>query len=191
MTIAPQKPIIFTIGHSNHAIGGFIALLKGAGVDAVADVRSIPYSKRHPQYQKEPLSRSLKAVGIAYVFLGRELGARPDDPSCYENGRAVYDRIAATPAFAEGLQRVEDGAGRHKIALMCAEREPLECHRTLLVSRHLKARGNAIQHILSDGVIEPGEAAEARLVGLMKLDEEDLFLPPEARVEEAYRRRTT
>ena len=182
-----EKPTIYTIGHSNHSIDAFIELLRGADVDAVADVRSVPYSKRYPQFQKAPLAQHLKAAGIAYVFLGKELGARPDNPECYVDGRASYERIAALPAFAEGLSRLEDGAQRHRVALMCAEREPLHCHRTLLVSRHLIRRGNPIVHLLADGRREAGGDAEARMASEMGLAEEDMFLTGEQRIEEAYR----
>ncbi len=151
MSPVPEKPTIFTIGHSNHPIDSFIDMLKVAEIDAVADVRSVPYSKRHPQYGKDELAARLKGEGIAYVFLGKELGARPDDPNCYVDGCVVYDRIAATSAFDEGLRRVEEGAPRLRIALMCAEREPLDCHRTLLVSRHLIRRSVSIRHIPVDG----------------------------------------
>lgn len=103
MSSVPEKLAIFTIGHSNHPIDTFIDMLKTAEIDAVADVRSVPYSKRHPQYRKDELAARLKGEGIAYVFLGKELGARPDDTNCYVDGRVVYDRIAATSAFDEGL----------------------------------------------------------------------------------------
>jgi len=190
MPPAPETPTIFTIGHSNHPINTFIDMLKAAEIDAVADVRSVPYSKRHPQYRKDELAARLKGEGIAYVFLGKELGARPDDPDCYVDGRVVYDRIAATATFEEGLRRVEEGASRLRIALMCAEREPLDCHRTLLVSRHLIRRGVPIRHILADGAMESGEAVESRLSTAMGLEEDDLFLDPVARIEEAYRLRS-
>ena len=163
MSPVPEKPKIFTIGHSNHPIDTFIDMLKVAEIDAVADVRSVPYSKRHPQYGKDELAARLKGEEIAYIFLGKELGARPDDPNCYVDGRVVYDRIAATSAFDEGLRRVEEGSSRLRIALMCAEREPLDCYRTLLVSRHLIRRSVSIRHIPVDGALEPGEEAEARL----------------------------
>ena len=101
MAAVPAKPTIFTIGHSNHLIDTFIDMLKVAEIDAVADVRSVPYSKRHPQYGKDELAPRLKGEGIAYVFLGKELGARPDDPNCYVDGCVVYNQIAATSAFNE------------------------------------------------------------------------------------------
>src|SRR5262245_25862717 len=119
---------LFTIGHSNHPIERFVALLQQHTIAAVADVRSVPYSRRHPQFSREALARSLAAAGIDYLFLGDALGARPKDPACFVDGRADYDRIAARPEFAAGFARVRAEAGRARVALMCAEREPLDCH---------------------------------------------------------------
>jgi uncharacterized protein (DUF488 family) len=192
--IAPVDPArtVYTIGHSNHEVDAFIALLRGAGVTAVADVRSVPYSRRHPQFGKDALSASLEAAGIAYVFLGDRLGARPKDRGCYRGGRADYRLIAETEAFRDGLRRVDEGAERYRIALMCAEREPLDCHRTVLVARHLQRRGMRVVHILADGTTEPNEASERRLLNLAHLETADLFdapRDPRAAVEEAYDRR--
>jgi uncharacterized protein (DUF488 family) len=192
--IAPGAPArtVYTIGHSNHGVAAFIALLRGAGVTAVADVRWVPYSRRHPQFGKAALSASLREAGIGYVFLGDRLGARPQDRGCYRGGRADYRLIAASEAFREGLRRVEERAERYRIALMCAEREPLDCHRTVLVARHLQQSGIRVVHILADGSTEPNEATERRLVKRMRLETADLFdAPTDARaaVEQAYERR--
>lgn len=169
---------IFTIGHSNHSVDRFIDLLRNVGITAVADVRSVPYSRRMPQFCRPELKYALSNASIAYVFLGDRLGARPKDKSCYRNGVADYDLIAATQDFQEGIKRVEKGAESYCITLMCAEREPLDCHRTVLVSRWLQKRGATIRHILADGSIEPNEETEKRLVKLMKLDIGDLFTSP-------------
>jgi uncharacterized protein (DUF488 family) len=177
---------VYTIGHCNHTAERFLELLRGAGIAVVADVRSVPYSRRWPQFRRETLRGSLGAAGIPYVFLGRELGARPDDPACRREGRADYGLIAATEAFRDGLRRVEEGARRHRIALMCAEREPLDCHRTVLVARHLQARGSRILHILADGAIEAHEQTERRMLrgaGLGLLAE---GAPERRLIEEAY-----
>jgi uncharacterized protein (DUF488 family) len=160
--MAQDRAVVYTVGHSNHPIERFVELLRGAGVTAVADVRSIPHSRRYPQFGRARLERSLAEVGIAYVYLGAELGGRPGDPSLVSGGRPDYARMAATPAFSAGLDRVVDGAQRYRIAVMCAEREPLDCHRFLLVSPHLLERGVAVQHILADGRIEPHDETEAR-----------------------------
>jgi len=166
---------LYTVGHSNHSIEKFTSLLTANDITAVADVRSRPFSRRHPQFNQERLAATLAQQGIAYVFLGKELGARSADSSCYENGKVQYPRLAATPAFKAGIERVLAGAAKFRVALMCAEKEPLDCHRTLLVSRALESAGASIQHILADGSLEPQERAMSRLIDLVGLAKDDLF----------------
>lgn len=166
---------LYTVGHSNHSIEKFISLLTANGITAIADVRSRPFSRRHPQFNQQRVAAALAQQGIAYVFLGKELGARSEDPSCYENGKVQYERLAATPAFKAGIERVLSGAEKFNVALMCAEKEPLDCHRTLLVSRALQRAGAAIAHILADGSLEPQETTMSRLIDLVGLSNEDLF----------------
>jgi uncharacterized protein (DUF488 family) len=166
---------IFTIGHSTHSAEYFLNLLAQAGITAVADVRSSPYSRFSPQFNREPLEKWLKERGLAYVFLGRELGARSEDPSCYENGRVKYDRLAHTDLFRVGIERLCSGVQFHRVALMCAEKEPLECHRSLLVSRQLVSHGQLVSHILADGSIEPHSATMSRLLILLGMPQKDLF----------------
>ncbi len=156
---------VLTIGHSTHPIEAFIDLLQRHGVTALADVRAAPYSRFNPQFNRETLAGSLDAPGIAYVFLGSELGGRSEDPGCYENGRISYERLGGTRSFRKGLERVAQGATNHRIALMCAEREPLECHRCLLVAPALDARGVAVAHIRSEGGLELHADAMRRLLG--------------------------
>ena len=103
-------------------------------------------------------------AGIAYVYLGRELGGRSDDPTCYREGRICYDRVAETQNFKDGLQRLEEGMAEHCIALMCSEREPLHCHRTLLVAQALDERGVTVSHIHADGCSESHASAMDRLL---------------------------
>ena len=107
--------------------------------------------------------------------MGRELGARPDNPWCYENGRVQYSRLSSTELFKKGLERVIRGRRKYRIAIMCAEREPLECHRTLLVARALAERGVAVEHILADGRLESQSDAMERLLDLTGVPHEDLF----------------
>ena len=166
---------VLTIGHSTHAIEAFIALLRRHHVSAVADVRSAPYSRFNPQFNREPLTESLEAEGIRYVYLGHELGGRSDDPACCEDGRVRYDRVAETESFRSGLDRVVDGAARYRIALMCAEKEPLDCHRTLLVARALEDQGVDVAHIHADGGLEPHQATMDRLLDIQKLPRDDLY----------------
>lgn len=183
-----DESVVLTIGHSTYPIGRFIQLLEDNGVTAIADVRSMPYSRYNPQFNREDLESALKRQGIRYVFLGRELGARSDDPSCYENGRIQYGRLAQTELFQSGLQRVIRGARDYRITLMCAEKEPLECHRTLLVAQQLVAHGVEIQHILSNGQLEMHKATLERLLDIFGLRQLDLFDPQDDRLAEAIAR---
>ena len=148
-------------------------------------MRSAPYSRYCPHFSKDALSRSLGDAGIEYVFLGRELGGLSDDPSCYENGRIRYSRLARRPEFRDGVERLKKGAADHRVAVMCAEREPLECHRTILVSPVLEEEGLSIQHIHADGRLEAHEDAMDRLIDLVGLPRDDLFRSREEIVAEA------
>lgn len=179
--------MIHTVGHSNHPIEQFLALLQPHGITAVADVRSTPYSRFNPQYRRERLQTALAEAGIQYVFLGEELGARSQDPACYDpDGRVSYTRLAKTPLFRKGIERLKTGMVEHHISLMCAEREPLECHRTILVSRELVRDGLAVTHILGDGSLETHERAMQRLATSLKLTDTDLFSNPADLLEQAY-----
>ena len=166
---------IYTAGHSNHPIDAFLALLQRHGVTALADVRSTPYSRFNPQFRREVLAASLRQVGIEYLFLGEELGARSKDRSCYEEGRVSYRKLAATHLFRQGIERVLATAESHRVALMCAEKDPLDCHRTILVARELVKRGVNIAHILASGEIEPHADALARLRQRLNIQPDDLF----------------
>ncbi len=180
---------IFTIGHSTHPQECFIALLRQHGVTALCDVRSKPYSRVNPQFNREELEKALLAHGIAYRFLGKELGARSDDPNCYEGGKVRYSRLAETGLFKLGIKRVLRGIkDDFRIALMCAEKEPLDCHRTILVARHLAALGVAIEHIHADGHLESHADALRRLAQILNLAEEDMFHSREELLSDAYRR---
>ena len=181
---------VVTIGHSNHEIGRFVELLHAHGVTALADVRSAPVSRFHPQFNKKPLADALKAAGIVYVFLGRELGARSADPSVYERGRVQYDKLARTPLFLAGIERLREGARKHRVALMCAEKDPLECHRTLLVGRALEREGAHVTHILADGQLESNAAAMRRLLIAESSAAGDMFDTEERLIELAVRRRS-
>ena len=176
---------VLTIGHSNHGPEAFVALLRAQGVTLVADVRSAPYSRFNPHFNRKALDAALNERGIAYLFLGRALGGRPEDRACYEEGRVRYDRVARTPLFREGIERVVAEARRERVALMCAEKEPLACHRTVLVGRSLAAEGVAVAHILADGSLEPHDATMDRLLASLKLPRGDLLQSREALIEEA------
>jgi uncharacterized protein (DUF488 family) len=177
---------IFTVGHSTQSSERLVSNLRKHGITAIADVRSAPYSRHNPQFNREELRATLKENGIRYVFLGKELGARSDDECCYVDGKARYELLAKTDSFRSGIRRVIEGARTHKIALMCAEKDPLDCHRTILVARHLVCEGCSVTHILMDGSTESHQDALARLVRQLGLADEDMFRSHTVTVEEAY-----
>lgn len=156
-------------------------------ITALCDVRSKPHSRTNPQFNRENLKKHLRKAGISYVFLGNELGGRSEDPSCYNNGKVQYDRLARTDLFREGLNRVQEGMKKYRVALMCAEKEPLECHRTVLVARQLEALGFTVQHIHADGRLESHTDALNRLVRQLNLPERDMFRSHKDVITNAYR----
>ena len=169
--------MLYTIGHSNHPIAAFIDLLQQHGITALGDVRSHPYSRHVPQYSRDPLKAAIANAGMTYVFLGKELGARSNNPACYQQGKVQYDRLAQEPQFAEGLNRVRQGMERYCIALMCAEKDPLDCHRAMLVARRL---------FHADGRLESHQELESRLLTVCNLPAGDLFKTREELIREAY-----
>ena len=185
-----SAPPILTIGHSRHPLARFIELLEGAGATAVADVRSAPVSRFSPHFNKQALAASLAAQGIAYVFLGRELGGRPGRPEMYTQGVADYEKMAASPEFRAGLARLREAAEQHRVAMMCAEADPLDCHRCLLIGRALAEQGSEVRHILASADIITQAEVEDLLLGLAGLAEPGLLPASRAeRLAEAYRAR--
>jgi uncharacterized protein (DUF488 family) len=184
--IQTARRSLFTIGHSDHHIDRFLDLVREYRVDAVADVRSQPYSRHQPQFNRESLAEALKRIDAKYVFLGRELGARRSEPEGYDGGRARYDLIRHLPAFQEGLARIQRGVESNRIALLCAEKDPVTCHRAILVCRELRAMPIDILHIREDGLRETTAAIETRLLRLWRLDSADLFSERTALIELAY-----
>ena len=186
---------LFSIGHSNIPAARFAAMLQDAAVTAVADVRSVPNSRWFPWFSQKPLAAQLNGIGIAYAAMGDTLGGRPRDGSLYRDGVADYEAMAKQPEFEASLDRLQEAAARSRVCLMCAEREPLDCHRCLLVARRLAECGLAIGHILHDGTVEPHAATEQRLLAWVSaLDGEgdgcDLFATGQhERLAAAYRRR--
>jgi len=178
---------ILTVGHSSHSLEYFESLLKSHNVTAIADVRSAPFSRRAPQFNRDELKASLSKIDIAYSFLGRELGGRPKGASFFCEGIADYERMANASIFKEGVDRVLRGARRYRIALLCSEHDPLDCHRCLLVSRELAKLEIEIQHILSDGSLQDQRAVESRLQRLAHSPGEDLFMTSDERLAAAYR----
>jgi uncharacterized protein (DUF488 family) len=154
----------FTVGHSNHDLDAWLALLRQHEVEVVVDTRSSPYSKYVPQFDKELMRRSLEQAGLHYLFLGAELGGRPANPAYYDaRGRVLYSRLHDDARFQEAIARLETGIERFRVALVCGEEDPAHCHRRLLIGRVLAERGHTMLHIRGDGRLESDEtvAAEA------------------------------
>lgn len=178
-----SEPIrVFSVGHSNHDIAHFVALLTSHQIDVVADVRTAPFSRFSSHFNREPLTRELRAHRIDYVFLGRELGGRPDGAQYYdEEGHVRYDRLALSELFDEGVKRLLRGASAHRVAMMCSEGDPAQCHRHLLIARVLDERGVNVNHILTDGTMaDYGLVAQRTPVqrGLFDNDEESQWRSP-------------
>jgi uncharacterized protein (DUF488 family) len=181
---------LFTIGHSNIPAPRFTAILRAAGADAIADVRSMPVSRFCPWFSAKNLAPLLAGETMSYLFFGDLLGGRPHDPSLYCDGIADYDAMARQPSFQAGLDHLLRDAGRHRLCLMCSEREPLDCHRCLLVTRALAARGASVGHILYDGAIEPHAITEQRLLQLADADNDLFASGQQEQLAAAYRRRS-
>lgn len=178
---------VYTVGHSIHSMERLIEILKSNKISEIIDVRSQPYSKFQPQFNRRDIEGPLRAAGISYLFLGNDLGARSNDTSCYVNGRAQYQRIAATKGFGLAIDRVLSESADNRVALMCAEKEPLECHRTLLVGQALFSQGIKVAHIHSDGRQENHSDALIRLPGMVGLSSDDMYRSREETLSEALR----
>lgn len=184
-----SKPVLYTVGHSIHSIDHFIMILKMNKIDAIGDVRSSPYSKFTPHFNREALKESLKSNGIQYVFLGNELGARRDEPQCFKNGKVIYEKVADLPLFIRGVKRLQEGASKMRVAIMCAEKDPLTCHRTVLVAHFARKNFSDTLHILEDGSVETRDHADKRLLRELRLDKDDFFNPYDERLKIAYEKR--
>ncbi|RLT28652.1 MAG: DUF488 domain-containing protein [Chloroflexi bacterium] len=137
-----MKPSIWSIGHSTGSIENLLSLLQRAGINAVADVRSAPFSSRMPWFNQESLAASLKTAGIEYQWLGVQLGGRPADPAHYDDeGHALYGLMAETSPFEMGIERIERAAEKYQLSLLCSEEDPVDCHRNTFVGKVLRDRG--------------------------------------------------
>ena len=177
---------LYTIGHSNHSLERFLELLRTHEITTVCDVRSQPSSRYSPQFNRAGLECALREARIRYGFLGKELGARPEDPTCYRNGKVVYGLLAQTTLFKDGIERLRKGMETQRIALMCAEKDPLTCHRTILICRQLRSDDIEISHILETNDLEKHQDAEMRLLELTGTIHPSLFDTMEELLERAY-----
>jgi uncharacterized protein (DUF488 family) len=165
------KESLFSIGHSNHELGGFLGLLGRAGITTLADVRSQPYSRRHPYYNRPDLEAALAEAGMAYVFLGHALGGRPDDADVYDaEGRVDYERVRKTKVFQQGVKELLAAKGK-KTVLFCAEEDPLDCHRGLMIAPALLELGEATCHLRGNGSQETMDEMEKRLLAETRMGE--------------------
>lgn len=150
-----SRPAVWTVGHSNHDLAAFLALVRDARADFLVDVRSHPYSQVVPHFNRGELQAAVEARGIRYVFLGTTLGGRPQREDHYDAaGHALYAEMAAAPPFQSAIDRLLRGATRHRLAVMCSCGRPDECHRRLLIGKVLCERGVELCHILPDGTTE-------------------------------------
>lgn len=181
---------IYTIGHSNHKIEDFIRLLRKHEISCIVDVRSAPYSRYYPQFNQDLLTLALREADIDYIYLGDKLGARPANKDCRLENRVDFECLAKTEEFKEGLTCLIEAASHNRLALMCAEKEPLQCHRTILICRHLRTHIPRIKHVTADGAIEDHDDAERRLLRMLKI-QPNLFEQEKTQadlIEQAYDR---
>lgn len=158
---------IYTIGHSSYTHEQYLKLLIRYSINCIVDVRSIPYSKYVPQFNREEIKEFLKLNSIYYIFMGKELGARREDKGLYTNGYLDFEKTSKSMSFIKGIERVKDGVEKgYKIALMCKEKDPIDCHRNILVARQFFKQGFKVTNILENGSIETQEHLEERLLDL-------------------------
>lgn len=184
---------LYTVGHSNHSVEQLLELLRAHGIELIADVRTSPYSRLHPQFNREAFVSQLRSRRLYYEFFGESLGGRSNDPACYRDGRVDYEAVARTERFRKGLELLIEIGERKRVSLLCAEREPAECHRALLVSRWLADAGIQVLHIHPDGNTESHNALTKRLIALSGTapDQGDLFRSESDIAVEAYARQAS
>ena len=152
--------VLYTIGHSNHDEQHFVELLQTHGIEVLVDVRSQPYSRYASHFNATPIKRVVSEAGLKYLFLGAELGGRPEaesesgEPLYDEQGHVLYRNLARSERFLRGIDQLEQAIGQFRLAIMCSEEEPAVCHRHLLIGRVLRERGYSLLHIRGDGRID-------------------------------------
>ena len=182
--------IIYSVGHSNYGADKFAEILRSFSIEVVVDVRSAPYSRYCPQFNKETIEQLLRDSGIKYLFLGNELGARPTDRTSYANGRVSFDELRSSECFRQGIYRLLDGVNKSNVAMMCSEKEPINCHRAILISRILSEKGISVRHILNETETLAHKDLEAMLLKKFKVEETLFDTPSSIRsdIEEVYKK---
>ena len=186
---ATKANLIHTVGHSNLSAESLVGMLKRRGIAQVIDVRSTPYSRYVPHFNRDNIRATLERNGIGYTHMGDALGGRPQDDRLYDrDGRANYELMAQEKTFQDGVRQMEQMAENSHIALMCTEADPLRCHRTLLVSQELASRGMNIIHLMQDEQQESHEETMEKLLALWKLlRDKDAGMTRRQLIEEAVR----
>lgn len=190
----PHPKIVYTVGHSNHTIPVFLTLLETVAITCVVDVRSTPFSRYNPQYNREVLQATLRDRGVAYLHFGREFGARHTRPELLDpqTGRVDFEKVQQTTPFQQGVRRLREGVSKgFRIALLCAEADPFFCHRFGMISGYLAQNGWQVRHILKDRSVIDNVVLEQWLLSTYAAAlQPDLFGPPPepaAQLAPAYR----
>lgn len=170
---SPQEDFsLFTIGYGARTIEEFLAALKANRIEYLIDVRTSPYSKFKPDFTKELLQHHVERAGLRYVFMGDTLGGQPRDPACHTDGKVDYDKVRAQPFFQAGLERLRKAfAQQRRVALMCSEGRPEDCHRSKLIGEALNATGVALRHIDENG----GVLSQQEVIDRLTHGQMDLF----------------
>ena len=161
-----RKPI-YTIGYGARGVEELIAVLQAQGIDYLIDVRSAPYSRYKPDYNKEALGQRLRESGIRYVVMGDALGGRPADPDCYtEDDKVDYDKVREKPFYKEGIGRLAEAWDQQlAVVIMCSEGKPESCHRSILIGATLEEGGIEVAHIDENGLLLSQEEVRLRRIG--------------------------
>jgi uncharacterized protein (DUF488 family) len=185
-----SRLIIYTIGHSNYESYQFIKILHSHSIETIVDVRSAPYSKYCPQFNMDTIKQALNNSGIEYLFLGKELGARPKEQDCYVGGKVSFEKLRESEFFKKGMLQLLDETEKHNIAIMCSEKEPIDCHRAILISRVLTQQGVTVKHILSEKELMEHKDLEEQLLKKCKVEETlfDTESSKQLNLQEAYQK---
>ncbi len=171
-----RRATLYTLGHSRHTIEVFIALLKQHRIKRVVDVRGQPYSRYNPQFNRERLAGSLNAKEIDYTWSGEHLSGRPRERRFYAaSGEVLWDKLAAKPELQDALDALAADARLHRLVLVCAEENPMRCHRRFLLTPPLSRRGVKVLHLRGDGRVEPESELFEGEAALEASGQQDLF----------------
>lgn len=145
---------LYTIGHSNIQLDDFLKILMAAGIEVAVDVRSIPYSEYAPWFNRDKLESAISSKNIIYLYLGDLLGGKPKDEGCYTDGKPDYSLIRERDFYQKGIERLTNGVKKYRVAIICSEEEPFECHRRNLIGFDMYKNGVKIIHIRHNRVLQ-------------------------------------